>query len=179
VNIHDARPPSIRHEPNHYYHRRLWEYRYERGAAMSETTPRRRASVALTVRVLVVGEALVFLIAALVHLGIHIPVGVMVLAEPRIVPATIVEGLCGFVFAGSAYGVFTRRQWAWTATTAAHIVALAGVLLGMVALAVGAGPHTAANALYHRVMLVVLGGGLLLLVTPISQAALGHSNWAS
>lgn len=146
---------------------------------MSEATPRRRASVAVVVRVLVLGEAVVFLTAALVHLGIHIPVGVMALAEPRIIPATIVEGFCGLVFAGSAYAVFTRKPWAWKATTTAHVVALAGVLLGMVALAIGLGPHTEANALYHRVMLVVLVGGLLLLVTPISRATLGRSNWAS
>src|SRR5215217_9269031 len=50
------------------------------------------------------------------------------------------------------------------AITAAHAFALGGVLLGMAALAVGAGPSTELNTVYHRVMLVALVAGLVLLL---------------
>ena len=51
------------------------------------------------------------------------------------------------------------------AATGAHAVALAGVLWGMVAIAAGRGPHTQLNDTYHRVMVVVLAAGLILLLT--------------
>lgn len=57
----------------------------------------------------------------------------------------IVEGLCGLFLAVSAYALFTRRTWAWPAATAAHVFALAGVLLGISAIAAGRGPHTLLN----------------------------------
>src|SRR5205823_14806982 len=97
--------------------------RKERGVSMIETTTRRRNAVATAVRVLLVVEAVAFLLAALVHLGMPIPLG---LAEPRIVPATIAEGLSGLFFTVSAYAGFARRTWAWPLTTAAHAFARAG-----------------------------------------------------
>jgi hypothetical protein len=39
------------------------------------------------------------------------------------------------------------------------------VTRGMVAIAAGRGPHTQLNDTYHRVMVVVLGAGLILLLT--------------
>ena len=41
-----------------------------------------------------------------------------------------------------AYAVFTRTTWAWLAAIVAHVFALAGVLLGMWAIASGFGPHS-------------------------------------
>lgn len=146
---------------------------------MSETRARRRSTIVLAVGVLAVLEALALLTGAVAHLGVRIPLGVVVLAEPRILPATIVEGLCGFVLLGSAYAVFTSKPWAWTAAVVAQAIALGGVLLGIVALAVGAGPNTASNALFHRVMLVALVGGIVLLVTPGARAAFGRSGQRS
>jgi FtsH-binding integral membrane protein len=110
-------------------------------------------------------EAVVFLLAALLHLGVQLPVGFTVLAEPQIMPAVIVEGLCALFLAVSAYALFTRRPWAWTVTTAAYAFALAGMILGMVALAAGWGPRTETNDLYQRVMLMMLVAGLVLLAT--------------
>jgi fluoride ion exporter CrcB/FEX len=136
----------------------------------------RRTTVATTVGVLVVVYAATFLLGALLHLGVRIPVGFAVLSEPRIVPATIVEGFCALVLTISAYAVFTHKGWAWPAVTSAHAFALAGVLLGMVALAVGAGPRTELNDIYHRVMLVMLVAGLAFLSMPIARAALGRAN---
>ena len=110
------------------------------------------------------------------HLGVRIPLGFAVLAEPRIVPATIVEGLCGVGLAVGAYATLSRKTWAWPAITAAQAFAVGGVLLGMAALAVGGGPSTELNTIYHRVMLVALAAGLVFLLTPTGRAALGRGD---
>ena len=147
---------------------------------MIETTNRRRSdTLSTTVGVLAVLYAATFFMGALLHLGVRIPLGFTVLSEPRIVEATIVEGLCGLFLAVGAYATFARKSWAWTAVTAAHAFALGGVLLGMAALAVGAGPSTELNTVYHRVMLVALVAGLAVLLTPVGRAALGRGDRTS
>ena len=98
-----------------------------------------------------------------------------VVEEPRRPFAVIVEGLATLVLALAAFAVVKRRTWAWAAATGAHAVALAGVLWGMVAIAAGRGPHTQLNDTYHRVMVVVLGAGLILLLTRPGRTLLdGH-----
>ena len=136
---------------------------------MMKTTTRSFTTVVTVITVLMVGEALTFLLAALLHLGI--PLG---FSEPRIIPAAIVEGLCGLFLAGSTYAVFARTRLAWGVALAAHLFAVAGVLLGIIALALGAGPSTVANTIYHRVILGVLVVVLVLLATPGARAVLGH-----
>ncbi len=146
---------------------------------MIETTTHRYTAVSTAVGVLAVLYAVTFLTGALLHLGVRIPLGFAVLSEPRIFPATIVEGLCGLFLAVGGYAALTRRTWAWPAVTAAHAFALGGVILGITALAVGAGPSTELNTVYHRVMLVALAAGLVLLLTPIGRAALGRGDRTS
>jgi len=51
----------------------------------------------------------------------------------------------------------------WGIALTGNLVALAGVLLGVVALAIGRGPRTASNDLYHRIMLGLIGVSVLLL----------------
>lgn len=106
------------------------------------------------------------------HLGVTIPLGIAVVEEPVILPATIVEGLCGTALAVAAFTVLARRNGAWTVATAAHAFALGGVLLGITALAVGAGPSTELNTVYHRVMVVALVAVLALLLSPAGRTAL-------
>ncbi len=136
---------------------------------MMKTTTRSFTPVVTLITVLMVAEAVTFLLAALLHLGI--PLG---FSEPRILPAAIVEGLCGLFLAVSTYTVLARTTWAWGAALAAHLVAVAGVLLGIISLALGAGPSTVANTIYHRVILGVLVVVLVLLATPGARAALGR-----
>jgi fluoride ion exporter CrcB/FEX len=140
-----------------------------KGVCMMKTTTRSFTTIVTVITVLMVGEAVTFLLAALMHLGI--PLG---FSEPRIIPAAIVEGLCGLLLAVSTYAVVARTTWAWRAALAAHFFAVAGVLLGIIALALGAGPSTVANTIYHRVILGVLVVVLLLLATPAARAALGR-----
>lgn len=132
----------------------------------------RRTGVATAIGVLSAVFAATFFFGALLHLGGRIPVGFAVLDEPRILPATVVECLCGLALAVAALAVLSHRGWAWTAATAAYGFALGGVLLGMAALAVGAGPSTDLNTIYHRVMLVALAAVLALLLSPVGRAAL-------
>lgn len=132
----------------------------------------RHAVATAVLRALVVAEAAAFLVAALLHLGVRIPLGPVVLAEPVIVPAVVVEGLCGLFLGASASALLTRQTWAWGAAVAAHLFAACGVLLGMWALAAGRGPRTELNDLYHRTILLVLLVGLALLWTPGVRAAL-------
>ena len=136
---------------------------------MMETADRRWNVLVTTISILVVVEAATFLLASLLHLGIPLPLG---LTQPQIIPATIVEGLCGLFLAISAYALFARKRWAWRAALAAHLFAVAGVLLGLLVTLRNPGSDVA-NAIYHRVILVVLVVVLILLITPRIRAALG------
>ncbi len=140
---------------------------------MSEIKTNRGSTVVTVIGVLMVLEAITFLLAAMLHLGIQFPLG---FSEPQIIPATIVEGLCGIFLAVGAYAVIARKTWAWGGAIAAHVFAVAGVLLGITALALGAGPSTEANTIYHRTILVVLVVVLALLATPGARAELGTSH---
>jgi hypothetical protein len=133
--------------------------------------PNAVAPVATVIRVLVVLEALVFAMAALLHAGVPLPVG---FTEPLIVPAAIVEGLIALFLLVSAFALFVHQTWAWAAATFAHAFAVGGILLGITALALGAGPTSDANYIYHRVMLVLASAILILLLTPLGRAALGR-----
>ena len=100
--------------------------------------------------------ALIFFCAALLHTGLTLGP----LREPVIVPATIVETLCGAVLLIGARGALTGRPWAWDGLVYTHAVALAGVLMGVLALAFGAAETTALNTWYHRTMAALLIAGL-------------------
>src|SRR5438477_218190 len=92
-------------------------------------------------RALLPVESATFLVAALLHLGVPISIGVAELSEPRIIPATIVEGAIGVALGVSAVAAIRRRPWARPAAIAASIFSIGGVLLGMTALALGWGPE--------------------------------------
>jgi hypothetical protein len=141
---------------------------------MIQTSSRALLTVGRAVGVLLAAEAATFLVAALAHLGVGIPLGFGVLREPRIVDATVVEGLCALLLATAVYAVLTHRAWAWLAATVAHGFAIAGVLVGILALAAGLGPTTTTNTIYHRTILLVLVVGLALLQTRALKAALGR-----
>ncbi len=110
-------------------------------------------------------ESFTFFMGGLLHTGIAPAI------EPRIFPATVVEGLCGLFLAISVYAVLTRKKWAWEMSVAGQSVSLLGVLLGMIALAFHRGPSTPLNFIYHHVIFVVLIGVLILLFTSAGKAA--------
>jgi hypothetical protein len=142
----------------------------KREATMIESTGDPGSAMKIAVGILSAVYAVTFFCGALLHLGVRIPLGTAVLAEPTILPAAIVESLCGLALSFGAFAVFARWNRAWTAVFAAHAFALGGVLLGVTALALGAGPGTDLNTMYHRVMLVGLVAVQVLLLTPAGRA---------
>jgi len=138
---------------------------------MNATSPSSQSELDLPapLRALLALESGTFLFASLLHLGSPISLGVAEVSEPRIIPATVVEGAIAFALGIAAFGAIRRRHWARTAGIAASGFSIAGVLLGITALALGAGPATPLNRVYHGVMLVVLAGTLAVLLWPTSS----------
>ena len=89
-----------------------------------------------------------------------------------IVPASIVEIICALALVWGAVAVLRQSPKAWRAALLGNLVAILGVAIGMVSLAVGAGPRTASNDLYHRIMLALAAASLLVLIVPAGRAAL-------
>lgn len=141
---------------------------------MATLKAREPSIVRTAVALLATLYAATFVMAVLLHVGVEIPLGFVVLDEPRRPFAVIVEGVAGIVLAVGAFAVAAGTTRAWAAVTGAHAIALAGVLWGMVAVAAGRGPHTQLNDTYHRVMVVLLGATLILLLTPLGRNALGR-----
>jgi hypothetical protein len=139
---------------------------------MTEPTTYRRNAIETAIGVLSAVFAATFFLGALLHLGVRVPLGFVAIEEPVILPATMVEGTCGTALAVAAFAVLARKNGAWAVATAAHAFALGGVLLGITALAVGAGPSTELNTIYHRVMVVALVAVLALLLSLAGRRAL-------
>jgi 4-amino-4-deoxy-L-arabinose transferase-like glycosyltransferase len=108
---------------------------------------------------LMVANAAFFFFGAVQHAGI----AVGSFHEPLITPAAIVETLCGLCLLWGAAALFRNSKTRWRTAVIMNFVALGGVLLGIAALAAGAGPRTASNDLYHRIMLLLIGTSLLIL----------------
>lgn len=131
-----------------------------------------RSVVSTFFRALVAFDTVALLFAAGLHVqGARIPLGAAVFVEPQIVPAAIVEGAAGVLFAAAAYAVFGGTRWAWTMTLIAHIFAILGFLVGIFSTRNGTSPF---NHVYHFVTLGVFLIGLALLLTPGARAALGR-----
>ncbi len=143
--------------------------------SLIETLRRYRMSnqvMASAFRALVVLEALSFLIFAVLHLGVRIPVGFAVVSTDRIEDAVIAEGLSGALLSLSAYALVRGRGWALRATVIGQAFSLVAVLVGIAAIAAGLGPSSVANDVYHRVMAPVLALSLVWMATPAGRAAL-------
>ena len=111
------------------------------------------------VAIIMILNAALFLFGALQHVGLELGP----FHEPRIIPAAVVETICCLALLGGVAFLFGHAALGWRATVLGNFIALAGVVLGIVALAVGAGPRTASNDLYHRIMLVLIGVSLVIL----------------
>jgi hypothetical protein len=94
-----------------------------------------------------------FLFGAVQHAGI--PVGNF--HEPKIVPAAVVEAICGLFLLLGSIAIFSHLAGHWKIALIGNLVAVGGVLLGMTALAAGRGPRTASSDLYHHIMLALIG----------------------
>jgi hypothetical protein len=108
------------------------------------------------IRVLLVLLPVSFAIGALTHAGVRPPLGVATMDEPTIVPATVVEAIIATAFSVAAFAEFTGRPYARSALRLALRVGIAGVLLGMFALALGRGTRTELNDVFHVVALIAM-----------------------
>src|SRR5262245_21865277 len=108
---------------------------------------------------LMIANAAIFFFGGVQHAGIT----VKRFHEPLIIPAAIVECVCGLCLLWGAIALFRNSTRRWRTALMTNLIALGGVLLGIAALAVGAGPRTASNDLYHRMMLTLIGAVILIL----------------
>ncbi|HLH09283.1 MAG TPA: hypothetical protein VKW78_18750 [Terriglobales bacterium] len=112
------------------------------------------------VEFLMTANAALFLWGAMQHVG-------LVLGpfwEPTIFSAAAVETLCAVSLLIGVAVLFKKSNSSWLKAIVANVVAIAGVILGMIALALGRGPRTASNDLYHRIMLTLAVVSILVLL---------------
>lgn len=110
--------------------------------------------------IIMLANAALFFFGAIQHVGVTLGP----FHEPRIFPAAIVETICGISLTWGAAIVLGGPLLGWSAPLISNLIALAGVCMGIVALAHGRGPRTASNDMYHHIMLSLIGVSLLLLV---------------
>lgn len=121
--------------------------------------------------VITIANAALFVFGAVQHAGL--PLGTF--HEPMIIPAAIVETVCALALAWGAAAVLRKSSAGWGTALLGNCIALAGVLLGIVALAAGRGPRTASNDLYHRIMLVLIALSVAILLVWRSRVKPGSS----
>jgi hypothetical protein len=127
-------------------------------------------SVKAMLIILMVGNAALFLFGALQHAGVAIgPFN-----EPVIIPASIVETLCALALSWGAVAVWKGSPQAWRAAVIGNAIAIGGVTIGVIALARGAGPRTASNDLYHKIMLALAAGSLVALALAVWSGRRGR-----
>jgi hypothetical protein len=143
-------------------------------AVTAQANAHRLPAIAVVVRLLVVFDIVALLFSAALHVqGVHIPLGSIVFEEPQIVPAAVVEGLAGGLFAVAAYTVFAGRRGAWRWTFVAHVFAILILLLGILARRTETSTF---NDISHLLVLGVFVIGLALLLAPAARIALGRGN---
>src|SRR5260370_5037871 len=98
---------------------------------------------------LMIANAALFFFGAVQHAG----VAVGSFHEPRIIPAAVVETLCGLSLLWGATALFRDSRARWRVALITNFVGLAGGLLGIAALTTVARPRAASNDLYHRITL--------------------------
>lgn len=118
------------------------------GTRKIKNTPSRIGSV---LRLLIV-EAFVFLIAALVHFG-------LLMHGYEHARAGIAEGVIAAVLAIGVLGGFFYPGWKRAVALSVQAFALLGTLLGALMIAIGVGPQTIPDRLYHGFLFVLLIGG--------------------
>lgn len=116
-------------------------------------------------------NAALLVVGALQHAGVAFGP----FRQPSILPATIVEGICALALIWGATAVLAGSLKAWRSALIGNVIAIAGVTLGIVALALRAGPRTASNALAHKIMLALAAAALVILFMPAGRTKLGRA----
>jgi hypothetical protein len=107
-----------------------------------------------TIRLFLLVEAASFVAAGLVHLG--------VLADGyQHRAAGTAESVIGAVLLIGLVAALIRPAWTRAAGLAAQGFALLGTVVGLLTIAVGVGPRTAPDLVFHAAILAVLAWGLV------------------
>ena len=118
-------------------------------------------------RILMMFNAALFFFGAIQHLGVAIGN----FHEPVIHPAAVVESTCGIALTVGLIALLRGTSSARLQAIIANFIGIAGVSLGMIALAAGRGPRTASNDTYHHIMLTLAIASLIILFTKRWAAA--------
>ena len=110
-----------------------------------------------------------FVFGAIQHVGVEIGR----FHEPVIVPAAIVESVCALSLLWGLWAVFRSSPAFRRIAFTGNLIALCGVLLGIVALEAGRGPRTISNDNLHRAMLTLIGLSLMALFIARSFPSFG------
>ena len=113
-----------------------------------------------TIRLFLLLEAAGFTVASLVHSGVY-------LTGYEHAQARVAEGVIAVVLIIGLLFTFVNRSWIRPAGLAAQVFALLGTLVGLFTIAVGIGPRTVPDLVFHAGIVLVLIGGL----TVASRAA--------
>ena len=140
----------------------------EKEPSMSQIPLQYQTSTFSAFRVVVVCEVIVFLFAATLHTGAF--------GVPKLLPAMIVEGLCGLGCLITAYAVFTYKRWAQKNALITQILVLVGVLVGITAVTSDLTLRTPINLGLHGIMLVFIVIGLSLLSLPSTRGGFSNKN---
>jgi hypothetical protein len=119
---------------------------------------------ARSIRLFLLIEAVSFLLAALIHSGWLIP-------GYQHAKARIAEGIIGIVLFTGLGLTWIRPGTVRRIGMAAQGFALLGTLVGVFTIAVGVGPRTTPDIVYHIAIVVVLAWGLLLAAGYRSRSA--------
>jgi hypothetical protein len=134
-----------------------------------ETVSRRMLDRLLLVVVAL--EVPVYFGAALLHLGVRIPLGPVVLAVPNALPpAAIVETILGLAAVANLAAWLRATRSPLRITLGIQLFLLAGVSLGMVALTLRVGPPPSPDWTIHYVMLAGIAASLVLILLEAKSA---------
>jgi hypothetical protein len=127
----------------------------------------RREGTAFALKLLTVVNAALYFVAALLHLGMRIPLGFVTLSVPEPIPAaTVVETLIGAGLATAAVAQFVHARRERRLTWAAYMFALVGTVFGLTVALLRR--LQGLDIWIHVVMLAGLAAGFVLLTRATS-----------
>lgn len=97
-------------------------------------------------------EAVIFILASASHMGLPVPW----LVGPRILPAAVIEGVCGLII------LYASLHGSARTALICQAIGLSGVLLGLMALTLAGAPRYIVTDLGELVLIACLACGLLI-----------------
>lgn len=123
-----------------------------------------RKLLRMTIGLVILLEAIAFLLGAVLHLAISLPVP---FRESRTLLTAVLEAGSGVLLLVAASAIATRKRKAWELAVAGHVVGVAGIAWGIVT-----GGSASAAQSHHRPMLLFAIGALIALSIPVCRQAL-------